>query len=234
MDTLRSAIAAYRNGQLLRGAKLRSYDIFYRYILGDILEINGQLMELSGHWPRPRSHLPSVWHEEPAFSTFIENVETGMTIADLGAGSGWFTLNACDRVGPTGSVTAFEADQARVQNLKSNIQRNGYSNVRIIQTRLDEDTSVDDYCDEVDFAIIDVEGAELAALKGLPGVQDESHSLQVLCEVHPSIITDETLNELYDCFYAYGFEIDCAPLGGSFEYDPDEVQNELHQVYARR
>jgi precorrin-6B methylase 2 len=143
-------------------------------------------------------------------------------------------LNACDRVRPGGSVTAFEADPDRVGSLKRNIQRNGYENVRIVQTRLDEDTEVREYCDEVDFAVIDVEGAELAALQGVPGVWDESHSLQILCEVHPSIITDETLRELYDCFDAYGFEIACAPLGGSFEHDPEDVRNELHQVYARR
>lgn len=142
--------------------------------------------------------------------------------------------SACDRVRPTGLVTAFEADSDRVQSLKRNIQRNGYGNVRIVQTRLDEETAVQDYCDEVDFAIIDVEGAELSAFKGLPGVRDESRSLQVLCEVHPSIITDETLAELYDCFDAYGFEIDCAPMGGSFDHDPGDVRNELHQVYARR
>ncbi|QLG28681.1 hypothetical protein HUG10_14520 [Halorarum halophilum] len=175
-----------------------------------------------------------MWHEEPAFSTFIEDVETGMTVAVLGAGSGWFTLYACGRMRSTGSVTAFEADPAHVRSLKRNIQRNGFSNVCIIQTRLDGDTSVDDYCDEVDFAVINVEGVELTALKGLTGVRDESHTLQVLCEVHPSIIPDETLQELYNCFDAYGFEIDCAPLGGSFEHDPEEVQNELHQVYARR
>jgi len=234
MNLVRSAVAAYRNGAFIQGAKHRTYDIFYKTLFGDVLEINGQLMETSAHWPRPRSHLPGMWHEEPAFSTFTENVETGMAVADLGAGSGWFTLNACDRVQPTGSVTAFEADSSRVGSLKRNIQRNGYRNVQIVQTRLDEETTVADYCDEVDFAVIDVEGAELAALKGIPGVRDKSQPLQVLCEVHPSIITNESLRELYDWFDRYCFEIDCAPTGGSFDCDLSEVQDELHQVYARR
>lgn len=234
MDLLRSAIAAYRNGAFLKGLKYRTYDIFYEALFGEVMEINGQLMETSGHWPRPRSHLPGVWHEEPAFSTFIENVETGMTIADLGAGSGWFTLNACDRVGPTGSVTAFEADPVRVQSLKRNIQRNDYRNVRIVQTHLDEDTAVDDYCDEVDFAIVDIEGYELGAIKGLPGIEQRSNPMQILCEVHPDELPGNSRQALYDLLEENGFNVSYGAMGGSFERNPEQVDDDIHQIYARR
>jgi len=234
MDTLRSALAAYRNGKFLRGAKLRSYDIFYKYIIGDLIEINGQLMETSAHWPRPRSHLPGVWHEEPAFSTFLENVETGMSVVDLGAGSGWFTLNACDRVRPGGSVTAFEADPDRVQSLKRNIQRNGYENARIVQTRLDEDTPVADHCDDIDFAIVDIEGHELGAIRGLPGLRQRSKPMQILCEVHPKELHGDSQQTLYSLLEENGFNIFYGEMGGSFGQNRDEVADNIHQIFARR
>jgi len=234
MGLLRSAISAYRNGALVEGTEYRCYDIFYRKLFGDIVEIHGQLMDTAGHWPRPRAHLPGTWHEEPAFSTFIENVENGMNVADVGAGSGWFTLNACDRVRPTGTVYAFEADSSRYQTLKRNLTLNEYENATVVRERIDEDTRVSEYCTDLDFAIIDVEGHEFGVLKGLPRIRDESNPLQILCEIHPTQLSGDTQERLYTLLEESGFDISYGNMGGSFGNEPKQVINELHQIYARR
>lgn len=59
-------------------------------------------------------------------------VRSGMTVFDLGASYGYFTLLAADLVGPHGKVIAFEPNFAIAQLLRRNIDVNGFrSNVTI-------------------------------------------------------------------------------------------------------
>ena len=55
-------------------------------------------------------------------------------VADLGAGSGWFTIRLARRVGPNGKVIAEDIQQPMVSSLKLRVQREGLE--KIVETRL--------------------------------------------------------------------------------------------------
>ena len=54
----------------------------------------------------------------------------GSTVADIGAGVGYFTWRMADRVGPTGIVYAEDIQPEMIQLLKENIARRKLTNVR--------------------------------------------------------------------------------------------------------
>ena len=54
----------------------------------------------------------------------------GSTVADIGAGVGYFTWRMADRVGPTGIVYAEDIQPEMIQMLKENIARRKLTNVR--------------------------------------------------------------------------------------------------------
>ena len=64
---------------------------------------------------------------EPHVTHFIaDSVKPGMTVLDLGANYGYFTVLMAALVGPKGRVHAVEANPAIVPNLQRNIQVNGF------------------------------------------------------------------------------------------------------------
>lgn len=82
-------------------------------------------------------YLPSVvrvfgrW--EPALTTFLCNrLSPGRVFVDVGANIGWFELWAAPLVGPEGTVVAIEPSPAIFSQLKSQVCRNGLSNVRLV------------------------------------------------------------------------------------------------------
>lgn len=65
---------------------------------------------------------------EPEFYVpFVAAIKPGMTVLDVGAHVGIFSLGAAVRVGPTGKVFAFEAAPHTVRTLSSHIAMNGFS-----------------------------------------------------------------------------------------------------------
>ncbi len=56
----------------------------------------------------------------------------GKTAADLGAGSGWFTVRAAKRVGPTGSVYAEDINPAAHDYIEQRLKREGIANVHVV------------------------------------------------------------------------------------------------------
>ncbi|MCI4369246.1 MAG: FkbM family methyltransferase, partial [Thermoplasmata archaeon] len=67
---------------------------------------------------------------EPDVTQFIERTLVhGGTFMDVGANSGYFTLLASARVGPTGVVHAFEPNPEAVARLERNLKLNGCKNV---------------------------------------------------------------------------------------------------------
>lgn len=56
----------------------------------------------------------------------------GSTVADLGAGGGWFTVRIARRVGPNGRVYAEDVQRQMVESIERRVQREGFSNVRTI------------------------------------------------------------------------------------------------------
>ena len=53
----------------------------------------------------------------------------GSTIADIGAGSGWFTVRAAKRVGPTGVVYAEDINPAAISFITDRAKKEHFSNI---------------------------------------------------------------------------------------------------------
>jgi FkbM family methyltransferase len=71
---------------------------------------------------------------EPLETRFVqENVRQGMTVVDVGAHVGYYTLLFARLVGNQGKVFAFEPDPENFAILQQNVALNGYSNVITVQ-----------------------------------------------------------------------------------------------------
>jgi predicted methyltransferase len=60
-------------------------------------------------------------------------VAEGSTVADIGAGAGWFTIQLARRVGPNGTVYAQDVQRQMLEAIRRRVAREGLQNV---QTRL--------------------------------------------------------------------------------------------------
>lgn len=60
----------------------------------------------------------------------ILGIEQGATVADIGAGSGWFTVRAARRVGPNGLVYAVEINRDYLNYIEARTVREKLSNIR--------------------------------------------------------------------------------------------------------
>jgi ubiquinone/menaquinone biosynthesis C-methylase UbiE len=65
-------------------------------------------------------------------------IADGARVADVGAGSGWFTVRLAHRVGPNGRVYAVDIDPAWIAYLSRRIQREGLTNVETITGTRDD------------------------------------------------------------------------------------------------
>ena len=62
---------------------------------------------------------------------FRAALEPGMTVVDVGANIGYYTVHAAHAVGSTGRVHAFEPDPRTAESLRANIVRNRLANVTV-------------------------------------------------------------------------------------------------------
>ena len=62
----------------------------------------------------------------------ILGIGSGKSVADIGAGSGWFTVRAARRVGDAGTVYAVDINPEAVRYIDSRITRENLHNVRTI------------------------------------------------------------------------------------------------------
>ncbi len=62
-----------------------------------------------------------------------ERLRPGMVFYDLGANIGLFTLLASRLVGDSGKVFSFEPDPENAARLRRNVERNGFTNVTVIE-----------------------------------------------------------------------------------------------------
>jgi len=60
-------------------------------------------------------------------------IADGATVADIGAGAGWFTIHLARRVGPNGTVYAQDVQRQMLEAIRRRVGREGLQNV---QTRL--------------------------------------------------------------------------------------------------
>jgi predicted methyltransferase len=59
-------------------------------------------------------------------------ITTGKNVADIGAGSGWFTVRAARRVGPTGAVIAEDINPLAIEYIGKRVVKESLSNVRTV------------------------------------------------------------------------------------------------------
>ena len=59
-------------------------------------------------------------------------IATGKNVADIGAGSGWFTVRAARRVGPTGAVLAEDINPAAIEYIGKRVVKENLENVRTV------------------------------------------------------------------------------------------------------
>lgn len=65
-------------------------------------------------------------------------IKPGMTVLDIGANTGYFSLLMADLVGPSGSVYCFEPFPGNFELLKTNVQSNGLAQVHIFLLALSD------------------------------------------------------------------------------------------------
>lgn len=61
----------------------------------------------------------------------LAGIEEGMTVADIGAGEGYYTVRLAERVGEDGRVLAQDIDRAALQRLGQRVERERLDNVAI-------------------------------------------------------------------------------------------------------
>jgi FkbM family methyltransferase len=71
-------------------------------------------------------------YEKNETAVFQKIVKQGMTVVDVGANIGYYTLMAAQLVGDTGTVFAFEPDKRNFEILSRNVALNGCSNVILV------------------------------------------------------------------------------------------------------
>lgn len=69
-------------------------------------------------------------YEPGTMALFRSYLKEGMTVIDIGANLGYFTVIAARRVGPQGLVLCYEPDPHNFSLLEKNIAANGFTNVK--------------------------------------------------------------------------------------------------------
>lgn len=71
---------------------------------------------------------------------FEKEIRQGMTVLDMGANLGYYTVMFAHLVGPNGKVIAFEPDSQSLEVLKKNIEINEFNNVSYVEKALSDHT----------------------------------------------------------------------------------------------
>ena len=76
--------------------------------------------------------------ESHVSEAFRRALAPGMTVVDVGANVGWYTLLAASVVGHRGRVVAIEASAANVELLRRSVAMNGFGNVEVIHAAVSD------------------------------------------------------------------------------------------------
>jgi ubiquinone/menaquinone biosynthesis C-methylase UbiE len=102
------------------------------------------LATATGHAQTPAPHPTSTPYagdlsifEEPGRDKRLQidrvmdllHIKPGSTVADIGAGGGWFSVRAAKRVGPTGKVIAEEINARDIASIQERAQREHFPNI---------------------------------------------------------------------------------------------------------
>ena len=70
---------------------------------------------------------------EPDRLATLLGVETGQTLADIGAGDGWLSIAMAEIVGPSGHVFATELSRQRRADIQAGVAEAGLGNVSVVE-----------------------------------------------------------------------------------------------------
>ena len=70
----------------------------------------------------------SLWQKPDEIMDAL-NIADGSTVADVGAGAGWFTVRLARRVGPNGQVYAEDIQRPMLEAIDNRVRREGLTNV---------------------------------------------------------------------------------------------------------
>ncbi|HEX6805998.1 MAG TPA: class I SAM-dependent methyltransferase [Terriglobales bacterium] len=70
----------------------------------------------------------------------ILGISAGRSVADIGAGSGWFTVRAARRVGPSGTVYAVDINPEAISYIDHRAHSESLANVKTILSKPDDPT----------------------------------------------------------------------------------------------
>jgi len=76
-------------------------------------------------------------------------IAPGKAVADIGAGSGWFTMRAARRVGPSGLVYAVDINPEAIRYIDRRVQKEAAPNVKSVLSKSDDPLLPKDSVDAV-------------------------------------------------------------------------------------
>ena len=91
--------------------------------------IHGHTMVIGTKTHHPPIAMAMGTYEEETTRLFVKIIEPGMTVVDIGAHVGYYTLLAAQNTGPSGKVYAFEPESNNFALLEKNVELNNYGNI---------------------------------------------------------------------------------------------------------
>ena len=175
---------------------------------------------------------------------FKSQIKSGMTVLDLGANIGFYTLIFADLVGKDGRVFAFEPEPNNFSSLEKNVKLNRFKNVTLVRKAVSnktgdiklflsksmgrhtiynmqnvrkiikiESVALDDFFKKypkgIDFIKMDIEGAEYAALLGMPSILKINKGVKIVTEFMPDALRSFGISpEVYlSLLMKHGFKV---------------------------
>lgn len=202
-----------------------------------LVEVHGQKMYVDAAFGITLKASGTYLSERLMTEIFMEQLKEGMTVVDVGAHVGYYTLLAAKKVG---KVFAFEPEPSSFDLLVRNIGINGHHNVVAIKKAVMgkswdvglyvndvsgshsivnkkehqksitvEAITLDEYFTNrnIDVIKVDVEGAEIPVLEGTSNIL--SGNAKLFIEFAPEAIMKAgfTPSEFLDILYGHGFKI---------------------------
>ncbi len=199
-------------------------------------------------------------HEPETIQAFAALLAAGMTVIDLGANIGQYTLVAAHRVGPQGRVHAFEPTPSLAEHVRRNLELNGFENATVHAVAVSDapgrvalhiieadepnmnsiingssdpkglevpTVTLDGFVGEhslgaVDVIKMDIEGAELQALRGARTLFTGADSPVLVLELNPKTLEygSHTPDDLLGLLASYGYAFYPITACSLYTHDP--------------